>query len=113
MRIKLKADYERHCPIFDQPPPAFLTDLNQRGLLDDVLVIWCTELGRMPTPFEMANAFAFRLLDKDVVASAHALAFQRRPIPSEHEAAEKFVGAHGLAEVCRAILNSNQPIYLE
>ena len=24
-------------------------DLKQRGLLDDVLVIWCTEFGRMPT----------------------------------------------------------------
>jgi len=45
----LKADYERHCPIFDQPTAALLTDLKQRGLLSDVLVIWCTEFGRMPT----------------------------------------------------------------
>jgi hypothetical protein len=45
----LKADYERHCPIFDQPTAALLTDLKQRGMLDDVLVIWCTEFGRMPT----------------------------------------------------------------
>jgi hypothetical protein len=45
----LKADYERHCPIFDQPTAALLTDLRQRGLLNDVLVIWCTEFGRMPT----------------------------------------------------------------
>jgi len=45
----LKADYERHCPIFDQPTAALLTDLKQRGLLDDVLVLWCTEFGRMPT----------------------------------------------------------------
>jgi len=45
----LKADYERHAPIFDQPTAALLTDLKQRGLLSDVLVIWCTEFGRMPT----------------------------------------------------------------
>ena len=45
----LKADYERHAPIFDQPTAALLTDLRQRGLLDDVLVLWCTEFGRMPT----------------------------------------------------------------
>lgn len=46
----LKADYERHCPVFDQPTAALLTDLKQRGMLDeDVLVVWCTEFGRMPT----------------------------------------------------------------
>ncbi|MSU61462.1 MAG: DUF1501 domain-containing protein [Pedosphaera sp.] len=45
----LKADYERHCPIFDQPTAALLSDLKQRGLLNDVLVIWTTEFGRMPT----------------------------------------------------------------
>jgi hypothetical protein len=45
----LKSDYERHCPIFDQPTAALLTDLKQRGLLQDVLVLWCTEFGRMPT----------------------------------------------------------------
>ena len=45
----LKADYERHCPIFDQPTAALLTDLKQRGLLDDTLVLWTTEFGRMPT----------------------------------------------------------------
>ncbi len=45
----LKADYERHCPIFDQPTGALLADLKQRGLLQDVLVLWTTEFGRMPT----------------------------------------------------------------
>lgn len=44
----LKSDYERHMPIFDQPTAALLTDLKQRGLLNDTLVIWCTEFGRMP-----------------------------------------------------------------
>lgn len=45
----LKADYERHCPVFDEPTAALLTDLKQRGLLDDTLVLWTTEFGRMPT----------------------------------------------------------------
>lgn len=45
----LKSDYERHCPIFDQPTAALLTDLKERGLLEDTLVLWTTEFGRMPT----------------------------------------------------------------
>lgn len=45
----LKSDYERHCPVFDQPTAALLSDLKQRGLLDDTLVLWTTEFGRMPT----------------------------------------------------------------
>ena len=45
----LKTDYERHAPIFDQPTAALLTDLKQRGLLKDTLVLWTTEFGRMPT----------------------------------------------------------------
>ncbi len=45
----LKADYERHLPIFDQPTAALLADLKQRGLLEDTLVLWTTEFGRMPT----------------------------------------------------------------
>lgn len=45
----LKADYERHCPIFDGPTAALLDDLKRSGLLDDTLVLWCTEFGRMPT----------------------------------------------------------------
>lgn len=45
----LKSDYERHCPIFDQPTAALLSDLKQRGMLDDTLVLWTTEFGRMPT----------------------------------------------------------------
>ena len=45
----LKADYERHAPIFDQPTAALLADLKQTGLIDDTLVLWTTEFGRMPT----------------------------------------------------------------
>lgn len=32
----------------DQPIAALLTDLRQRGLMEDTLVIWTTEFGRMP-----------------------------------------------------------------
>jgi hypothetical protein len=45
----LKPDYERHCPIFDQATAALLSDLKQRGMLSNVLVLWTTEFGRMPT----------------------------------------------------------------
>ncbi len=46
---RIKADYERHGPVLDQPAAALLVDLKARGLLDDTLVIWTTEFGRMPT----------------------------------------------------------------
>jgi hypothetical protein len=46
---QLKVDYDRHGPILDQPCAALLQDLKMRGLLDDTLVIWSTEFGRMPT----------------------------------------------------------------
>jgi len=45
---KLKEQYDRHAMIFDQPAAALIRDLRQRGLLDDTLVVWCTEFGRMP-----------------------------------------------------------------
>ncbi|MGZ0173905.1 MAG: DUF1501 domain-containing protein, partial [Planctomycetales bacterium] len=41
--------YGIHGEIFDQPTAALLTDLKQRGMLEDTLVVWCTEFGRMPT----------------------------------------------------------------
>ena len=45
----LKADYERHCPVLDQPTAALIRDMRSLGLLDDTLVVWATEFGRMPT----------------------------------------------------------------
>jgi len=45
----LKTQYDIHGPILDQPCAALLRDLKQRGLLDDTLVAWVTEFGRMPT----------------------------------------------------------------
>ncbi|WP_437185327.1 DUF1501 domain-containing protein [Planctomicrobium sp. SH668] len=44
----LKTQYTRHAAIMDQPVAALIRDLKQRGLLDDTLVVWCTEFGRLP-----------------------------------------------------------------
>ncbi|HAM70114.1 MAG TPA: DUF1501 domain-containing protein [Verrucomicrobiales bacterium] len=45
---KLKEQYDRHGAILDQPAAALIRDLRQRGLLEETLVVWCTEFGRMP-----------------------------------------------------------------
>jgi hypothetical protein len=41
--------YSKHGPVLDQPCAALLTDMKRRGLLEDTLVVWTTEFGRMPT----------------------------------------------------------------
>ena len=45
---KLREQYDIHGEILDQPAAALFRDLQQRGLLQDTLVVWCTEFGRMP-----------------------------------------------------------------
>lgn len=45
----LQPQYLKHGEVMDQPTAALLADLKQRGLLEDTLVVWCTEFGRMPT----------------------------------------------------------------
>lgn len=45
---KLKSQYDKHAAILDQPAAGLIRDLRQRGLLEDTLVVWCTEFGRMP-----------------------------------------------------------------
>ena len=45
---KLKEQYDKHAAILDQPTAALIRDMKTRGLLDDTLVVWCTEFGRMP-----------------------------------------------------------------
>ncbi|MSU61397.1 MAG: DUF1501 domain-containing protein [Pedosphaera sp.] len=47
--VNLKRDLERNAREVDQPIAALLTDLKQRGLLKDTLVIWGGEFGRTPT----------------------------------------------------------------
>ncbi|MDF1861713.1 MAG: DUF1501 domain-containing protein [Verrucomicrobiales bacterium] len=45
----LKEQYSKHGPVLDQPCAALLRDMKRRGLLEDTLVVWTTEFGRMPT----------------------------------------------------------------
>lgn len=45
---KLKEQYDKHAAILDQPAAGLIRDLKQRGLLEETLVVWCTEFGRMP-----------------------------------------------------------------
>ena len=45
---KLKEDHEKNAVVTDQPIAALLQDLRQRGLLDETLVLWGTEMGRTP-----------------------------------------------------------------
>lgn len=44
----LKAGHENNSRAVDQPIGALLTDLKQRGLFDDTLVVWMGEFGRTP-----------------------------------------------------------------
>jgi hypothetical protein len=46
---RIESDYNRHGPILDKPLAGLLRDLQARGLLDDTIVLWTTEFGRMPT----------------------------------------------------------------
>ena len=45
----LKTQYDVHGPILDRPAAALLRDLRRRGLLEETLVLFVTEFGRMPT----------------------------------------------------------------
>jgi hypothetical protein len=51
----LKEQYSVHAPILDQPCAALLKDMKARGLMDNTLVVWVTEFGRMPTFQKGAN----------------------------------------------------------
>ncbi len=45
---KLKDNHGKQCTAVDKPVAGLLKDLKRRGLLDDVLVVFCTEFGRTP-----------------------------------------------------------------
>jgi hypothetical protein len=49
----LQSDFEARCREVDQGQAALVTDLKQRGLLKDTLVVWAGEFGR--TPFAQGN----------------------------------------------------------
>jgi hypothetical protein len=44
----INANHEKMCGFVDKPIAGLLTDLKRRGMLDDTLVVWCTEFGRTP-----------------------------------------------------------------
>lgn len=44
----LNSGFKKKCETVDRPMYALLTDLKQRGLLDDTLVVWGGEFGRTP-----------------------------------------------------------------
>ncbi|MCE9530393.1 MAG: DUF1501 domain-containing protein [Planctomycetes bacterium] len=45
---KLKENHGKLCPKIDQPVAGLLKDLKRRGLMQDTLVVFCTEFGRTP-----------------------------------------------------------------
>jgi hypothetical protein len=45
----IEKQYSIHGPVLDQPTAALLKDLKTRGLLENTLVVFCSEFGRMPT----------------------------------------------------------------
>ncbi|MGC6466449.1 MAG: DUF1501 domain-containing protein [Akkermansiaceae bacterium] len=44
----IKKTHAMQAEIMDQPTAALIHDLKRRGLLEDTLVVWATEFGRMP-----------------------------------------------------------------
>ncbi|MBM3845929.1 MAG: DUF1501 domain-containing protein, partial [Verrucomicrobia bacterium] len=45
---KLKENHTKLCANVDRPVAGLLQDLRQRGMMEDVLVVFCTEFGRTP-----------------------------------------------------------------
>jgi len=45
---KLRENHSKMCLSIDKPIAGLLTDLKQRGLMEDVTVVFCTEFGRTP-----------------------------------------------------------------
>jgi hypothetical protein len=46
--IDIKGNHEQFAGETERPVAGLLTDLERRGLLEDTLVIWCGEFGRLP-----------------------------------------------------------------
>ncbi|MEO2091469.1 MAG: DUF1501 domain-containing protein [Gemmataceae bacterium] len=44
----IESNHGKHAPEVDRPIAGLLTDLKQRGLLDETLIVWGGEFGRMP-----------------------------------------------------------------
>jgi hypothetical protein len=46
--VNTKTENEQICAVCDQPSAALMKDLKQRGLLDETIVLWTGEFGRLP-----------------------------------------------------------------
>jgi hypothetical protein len=62
---------------------------------------------------DMAEALARRAEGPEAVETAYRILFQREPSANESGAAHALLAKHGLRALCRALLNSNELIYLE
>ena len=62
----LKENLSKICAQTDQPSAALIADLKRRGLLDETIVLWTGEFGRLPTSQRGTgrdhNRFAFTLM---------------------------------------------------
>ncbi len=63
--------------------------------------------------FDMARALASRIDHGDAVGNAYALVLQRPPTETERFAALRLIERYGLNAFCRALLNSNELLYLD
>ena len=62
---------------------------------------------------DMALALAALIGKDDAIAAAYAFAFQRPPSAKERAASEQLIASFGREAFCRALLNSNELLYLE
>ncbi|MCP4191356.1 MAG: DUF1501 domain-containing protein [Planctomycetaceae bacterium] len=53
--IDIQGNHQQFAGETDQPVAGLLSDLQQRGMLDDTLVIWCGEFGRLPVAQKAAK----------------------------------------------------------
>ena len=72
----LPRDIALQCKDIDQPTAALITDLKQRGLLDDTLVIWGGEFGR--TVYCQGTLTDDELRPRPPPAQLHHVAGRRR-----------------------------------
>ena len=54
-----------HCPEIDRPISGLLTDLEERGLLDETLVIWGGEFGRQPVGQQASPSQVASVIGRD------------------------------------------------
>jgi uncharacterized protein (DUF1501 family) len=70
---QVEAGLKKQCRITDQASAALISDLKQRGMLDDTLVVWGGEFGR--TPMVEASAALGRSLGRDHHPQAFSMWF--------------------------------------